>query len=554
MKDDIRIGIFICHCGEQISSILNIDRIVKAVKKIDKVVHVNDFDFPCSKNGVFHIQTAIKDHNLNRIVIAGCSPRLMEPFFLKAITNSGLNQNLFEMANIRDHAARVHQKEKNQATQKAIEIIIGSIQKVARKTPQTNLTQKVDPTVAVIGGGIAGMSAALSLAQRGAKVKLIEKEFQLGGLLNNINILYPRDISSHEFLKEKIEQIEDNSNIEVIKNAEVKNVDGSVGDYNLTINKDGKKNNIKAGAIIFAAGAQYFYPAGLYHYESNDNIITQLEFEQMLRQNKLTAKEIVFIQCVGSRNEQRPYCARFCCPTTFKSVIWLKKSNLDLKITVIFRGLTEYIREYDEALDLGVFFIRYDPNKPPEIEGNYVYVKDEKTDKSFEIPFDLIVLATPLIPRDEAKEWGKMLRLPVDEYGFIIEPHIKLRPNRFAPDGIFVAGSVHWAGMIGDSISQGYSAAARAYSLVQQEIIERQPVVSVIDPQVCRGCGRCVEECPFQAIAMIDDGNGFKHAEINEFLCKGCGMCAVVCICGAASVLHLSDRELDVVVKSVVGG
>ena len=552
MKDDIRIGVFICHCGEQISSILNIDRIVKAVKKIDKVVHVNDSDFPCSKNGVFQIQSAIKDHNLNRIVIAGCSPRLMEPFFLKALADTGLNPNLFEMANIRDQAARVHQKDKSLANQKAIEIIIGTIQKVARKTPQTNLTQQVNPTVAVIGGGIAGMSAALNLAQRGAKVKLIEKELQLGGLLNNINILYPRDISAREFLKEKIQQIDDISNIEVITNADVKNVDGSVGDYHLTINKNGKKKTINAGAIIFAAGAQYFYPEGLYHYESNDNVITQLEFEQILSQNKLTAKEIVFVQCVGSRNEQRPYCARFCCPTTFKNVIWLKKANPDLKITVIFRGLTEYIREYDEALDLGVLFIRYDPKQLPEIEGNYVYVKDEKTDKSFEIPFDLMVLATPLIPRDEAKEWGKMLRLPVDEYGFIVEPHIKLRPDRFAPDGVFVAGSVHWAGMIGDSISQGYSAAARAYSLVQQEIIERQPVISEIDPQVCRGCGRCVEECPFQAIAMIEEDGGFKHAEINEFLCKGCGMCSVVCICGAASVKHLTDEELDVMIKGVM--
>jgi heterodisulfide reductase subunit A len=552
LKDDIRIGFFICHCGEQVSNILNIDQIKKAVQKQLNVVYIDSTDFPCSKNGRAQIQTAVKDHNLNRIVIAGCSPRLMGPLFSRFVAETGLNPNLFEIANIRDQVARVHQKEKSQATQKAIEIINGSIQKVTRKTPQTNLTKKVDSTVAVIGGGIAGMSAALSLAQRGAKVKLIEKQSQLGGLLNSINILYPRDISAPEFLKEKIQQIGDNSNIEVITHAEVKNVTGAVGDYQLSINKNGKENSIKAGAIIFAAGTQYYYPTGLYHYESNDKVITQLEFEQMLSQNKLTAKEIVFIQCVGSRNEERPYCARFCCPTTFKNVIWLKKSNPDLKITVIFRGLTEYIREYDEAIDLGVLFIRYDPKQPPEIEGDYVYVKDEKTEKSFEVPFDLMVLATPLIPRDEAKEWGKMLRLPVDEYGFMVEPQIKLRPDRFAPDGIFVAGSVHWAGMISDSISQGYSAAARAYSLVQQEIIERQPIVSEIDPQICRGCGRCIEECPFQAIAMIEEDGSFKHAAINEFLCKGCGMCAVVCICGAAQVKHLTDRQLEAMVSVAV--
>ncbi len=553
MKDVIRIGVFICHCGEQISSVLNIDRIEKAVNKITNVAYVNKSDFPCSKNGLKEIQSAIEEKNLNRIVIAGCSPRLMEPFFSKAIANAGLNPTLIEIANIRYHAARVHQNEKSLAINKAIEITKGAIQKVAKKKPQNKLIQKVNPTVAVIGGGIAGMSSALNLALRGAQVKLIEKQGKLGGLLNNINMLYPRDISATKFLEEKIHQINENSNIEVITNADVKNIDGSVGDYSLMIIKNGKKNTYKAGAIIFAAGAQYFYPEGMYNYEADDRIITQLEFEQMLSQNKLNAREIIFIQCVGSRNEERPYCARFCCPTTFKNVIWLKKSNPDLKITVIFRGLTEYIREYDEALNLGVLFIRYDPKEQPEIEGNYVYVKDEKTDKSFEIPYDLMVLATPLIPRDEAKEWGKILRLPVDEYGFIIEPHIKLRPDRFAPDGIFVAGSVHWAGMIGDSISQGYSAAARAYSLVQQEIIERQPVIAEIDPQVCRGCGRCLDECPFQAISMIEEDGGFKHAEINEFLCKGCGMCSVVCICGAASVVHLSDEQLDAVVESMVG-
>jgi heterodisulfide reductase subunit A len=214
--------------------------------------------------------------------------------------------------------------------------------------------------------------------------------------------------------------------------------------------------------------------------------------------------------------------------------------------------LTEYIREYDEATELGVLFVRYDPKQPPEVQNNYVYVKDEKTEKEFEIPFDLMVLATPLIPKPEAKTWSQMLHLPIDEYGFIIEPHIKLRPDRFAPDGIFVAGSAHWPGMIGDSISQGYSAAARAHSLIQKEIIEREPIVSEIDPEICRGCGRCIEECPFQVIAMIEEGSGFKHAEINEFLCKGCGMCAVVCICGAAQVKHLTDRQLGVMVENVV--
>jgi len=553
VRDDIRIGVFICHCGWQISNFLSLGKVEKEIKKLLNVEYIKASEYPCSKIGLKEIQSAIKKNDLNRIVVAGCSPRLMEQVFSRAIAEAGLNPGFLEMANIRDHSAKVHQHEKSLGTTKAIELIKGAVQKVAQKKAQAKLAQKVNPSVAVIGGGIAGMSAALSLANRGTQVKLIEKEAQLGGLLNHINLLYPRDIQASEFLNEKIQQIQKNANIEVMTNIEVERIEGAVGNYNLIFNNgSSEENKIPAGAVIFAAGAQYLYPKGLYHYESSDKIITQLEFEEILSQNKLTAKELVFIQCVGSRNEERPYCARFCCPTTFKNVIYLKKKHPELKISVIFRGLTEYIKEYDEAVELGVLFVRYDPKEPPEIMDDYVYVKDEKTEREFEIPYDLLVLATPLIPQEKSKDWGQHLRLPVDEYGFIIEPHIKLRPDRFAPEGIFVAGSVHWPGMIGDSISQGYSAAARAYSIIEKEIIEREPVIAAIDPNVCRGCGKCIEECPFQAITMIEEDNGFKHAKINEFICKGCGMCSVVCICGAASVKHLSDEQLGAMVGGVI--
>ncbi|MDZ7333173.1 MAG: FAD-dependent oxidoreductase, partial [candidate division KSB1 bacterium] len=420
MSDDIRVGVFLCQCGGQISNVLSNSRIERAIKKISDVAFVSIADFPCSKMGLRQLQSAIGEHQLNRVVIAGCSPRLMKNVFSKAVSEAELNPNLIEIANIRDHCARVHQKQRSLATSKAIEMITAAIHKVAQKQPLEKLQQKMTPVVAVIGGGIAGMSAALSLANRGAKVKLIEKEAQLGGLLHLINLLYPRDISASEFLKEKVREINDHPNIEVILGAEVTQITGAVGNYNIRYLKDATETKLQAGAIIFSGGAQYFYPHGLYQYGKNERVITQLEFERMLMQNKLTAKELVFIQCVGSRNEERPYCARFCCPTTFKNVLWLKKANPDLKITVIFRGLTEYIREYDEATELGVLFVRYDPKQPPEVQNNYVYVKDEKTEKEFEIPFDLLVLATPLIPKPEARTWSQMLHLPIDEYGFLV--------------------------------------------------------------------------------------------------------------------------------------
>lgn len=553
MNDEIRVGVFLCQCGGQISNILSTSRIERSIKKHPNVSFIATSDFPCSKGGLQLIQAAIQEKNLNRIVIAGCSARLMEQVFSKAIAQAGLQPGMVAIVNIRDHCARVHQKEKSLATTKAISMISAAIDNLIQQQHHEKLRQKVNPVVGVIGGGIAGISAALSLANRGARVKLIEKENQLGGLLNSINLLYPRDISAQAFLEDKLQQLKNNSNIEVLAGAAVKHIAGGAGNFKITYSHNANEFAIDAGAIIFAAGGQYLYPDGLYDYGSNGKIITQLEFERMVNRNEVTAKNIVFVQCVGSRNEERPYCARFCCPTTFKNVIWLKKKDPELKITVIFRGLTEYIREYDEAMDLGVLFIRYDPKRLPEVTHDCIAVKDDKTEKEFEIPFDLLVLATPIIPKDEAKSWSNMLHLPIDEYGFILEPHIKLRPGRFAPNGIFVAGSVHWPGMIGDCISQGYSAAARAHSLLEQKTIEREPVVAEIDPATCRGCGRCVEECPFQAISLIDDEGNFKHATINDFICKGCGMCSVVCICGAVSVKHLSDMQLDVMVGGMSG-
>ncbi|MBC8183178.1 CoB--CoM heterodisulfide reductase iron-sulfur subunit A family protein [candidate division KSB1 bacterium] len=549
MEKDIKVGVFLCQCDGQISNILSLDRIEKAVSKNPKVSLVSNTNFPCSKTGLRAIQSAIGEKDLNRIVVAGCSPRMVEQLFVRTITEAGLNSNSLEIANVRDFCARVHQKEKSAATTKAIDMIKGAIDTVSIKQPLENLTREVVKNVAVIGGGIAGISAALSLASRGNKVTLIEKDVQLGGMLNSVYRLYPRETDAAEFIKEKIEQIKTTKNIEVQTGAEVKDIHGSVGQYQIKINSKSNSKKIEAGAVVFATGSEYFYPNGLYGYGSDKNIITQLEFETMLRQNKLAAKEMVFIQCVGSRNEERPYCSRFCCPATFKNVLLLKRANPELKITVIFRGLTEYIREYDEAVDLGVLFIRYDPENPPQVKNDFIFVTDEKTDKNFEIPFELLVLATPMIPGSKSKQWGKKLRLPVDEYGFILEPHVKLRPKRFAPDGIFVAGTVHWPGLVSDSIGQGVSAAARAFSLIQKETIEREPIIAEIDPQICRGCERCVEVCLFQAIKMVKDDGGFQHAKIDEFVCKGCGMCATVCICGAAQVKHLTDEQVNSMVS-----
>ncbi|MFZ5519111.1 MAG: CoB--CoM heterodisulfide reductase iron-sulfur subunit A family protein [Candidatus Zhuqueibacterota bacterium] len=545
MQGDNRIGIFLCQCGGLVADVLSLPRIEKAVKKLPGVSHTAIHNYPCSKTGLSAIRSEIQTRNLNRVVIAGCSPRMMASFFENALSEVGINSQLIDIVNIRDFSAAVHRKEKSLATTKAIGMVRAAAARLAVKQPLPRLSQKVNPVVAVIGGGIAGISAALSLAHQGVTVKLLEKSDALGGFLNYINILYPREILAREFLQEKLEQIKQNPNIEVITGAEIQEVAGSVGNYRIGVSKQGERTAIDAGAIVLATGSHYFYPNGLYEYGADERVITQLEFEQQMSRDAVTARDLVFIQCVGSRNEQRPYCSRFCCPETFKNVLHLKRKTPGLNVTVIFRGLTEYIREYDEAVERGVQFIRYAPANPPQVRNGHVTVKDEKTEREFEVPFDLLILATPQIPHENATSWAKKFHLPVDAYGFIVEPHTKLRPRKFAPEGVFVAGNVHWPGMVGDAIAQGYSAAARAFTLVRQQVVEREPVIARIDEKTCRGCERCVQECPFQAITLVSDGDGFQHAVIDEFICKGCGMCAVVCICGAATVLHLSDAQLQ---------
>jgi len=545
VQGDIRIGIFLCQCGGLVSDVLSLTRIEKAVKKLPGVSHTAIHNYPCSKIGVSAIRSEIQAKNMNRIVIAGCSPRMMASFFENALSEVGINSQLIEIVNIRDFSAAVHRKERGLATTKAIGMVQAAVTSLAAKQPLPRLSQKVNPVVAVIGGGIAGMSAALSLAHQGITVKLLEKSDTLGGFLNHINILYPREILAREFLQEKLQQIKQSANIDVTTGVAIQEVTGSVGNYHIVVSKSGEQAVIDAGAIVLAVGSQYYYPTGLYEYGTDKRVITQLEFEQIMSRDAVDARNLVFIQCVGSRNEQRPYCSRFCCPESFKNVLYLKRKQPSLNVTVIFRGLTEYIREYDEAVERGVQFIRYAPVDPPRVLNGHVTVRDEKTEREFEVPFDLLILATPQIPSADAPSWAKKFHLPVDEYGFIVEPHTKLRPRKFAPEGVFVAGNVHWPGMVGDAIAQGYSAAARAFTLIQQQVVEREPVIARIDEKTCRGCERCVQECPFQAITMVDDGDGFKHARIDEFLCKGCGMCAVVCICGAATVPHLSDAQLE---------
>lgn len=554
MKEETRVGVFICRCGDEIGEVLDVARMVRSVKRLSQVRYVSSGLYPCSGDGLAEMKGAISESRLNRIVVAGCTPRTHGPLFRRGCQEAGLNGHLFEMVNIREHCSRVHAYDKATATRKAIDLIRMGVARVCCTQPREKIRSGVQPSALVIGAGISGMTAALSLAQKGVAVKLVEKEDRMGGLIRDMYLLYPTYTDSREFLDQRIKAVEEDSHIETFLASQVTKVAGHVGDYEITIETEGREETFHVGVIVVATGSDLFEPVGMYGYGEDPRVITQMAFEAVMRRGDLKAKEIVMIQCVGARIDERPYCSRHCCLVTIMNAVVLKERAPDKNITVLFRGLTEYIQDFDRAQELGVRFIRYDPPTLPQVGDGVISVEDAKTGMKHQIAYDLIVLATPLVPRMGAPEMARMLKIPVDEWGFLVEPQTKLRPGEHVPSGVFVAGAAHWPAIIGECIDQGHGAACRALVPIEVGTVEKEPIVSSIDQEICRGCGQCAETCQFQAIELITGEDGIPQARLDEFLCTGCGVCASVCPCGAISVDHLPDLQIRAILETAMAG
>ena len=552
VKGEARIGVIICRCGDEIGSVLDMDRLVKSAKKIPHVKYVTGGFYPCSKDSLANMKQVISEHNLDRMVIAGCTPRTHAQLFRNAFQEAGLNGNLVDMVNIREHCSWVHAGDRKRATKKAADLIRMGVARVIHARSQDKIQGRVQRSAVVIGGGISGMTAALSLVQKNVPVKLIEKENRLGGLVRNMYLLYPTYTDSADFIEDRIKAVGENTNIEIFLSSQVTDVAGHVGDYTVTIEKDGQERKLPAGVIVVATGSDVFEPVGMFGYGDDPRIVTQLAFEAIMRKGDIKARDIVMIQCVGARIDERPYCSRHCCLATIMNAMTLKEKAPDTNITVLFRGLTEYIQDYDRAEELGVRFIRYEPPKFPKVENGSATVQDAKTGQKLTIPYDLVVLATPLVPRVASMELAGKLRIPVDEWGFLVEPQTKLRPGEHVPNGVFVAGAVHWPAIIGECIDQGHGAASRALVPIEAGVVEKEPIVSHIDPEMCRGCSQCADACPFHAIDLITDEDGLPQALSDEFLCTGCGVCASVCPCGAISMHHLLDAQINATLGAAV--
>jgi heterodisulfide reductase subunit A2 len=548
-KEDIRIGVFLCHCGSNIAGYLNMEELEEFSKKLPHVTFVMRNLYTCSEGGINEIKKGIKEQNLTRVVVASCTPRTHEPLFRSSCGEAGLNPYLFEMVNIRDQCSWVHMKEQEDATNKAKDLIRMGVAKSALLEPQESIMSEVQVRALVIGGGIAGMTSALALANRGFEVVLVEREETLGGLLNNLNKLGPTMMEASELVEEKTRAVTGHSNITLFTNAKVTEVQGFIGKYNVDIETESGVKKIDIGVIVLATGGRAFVPEGLYNYDGK-HVVTQLEMEKLLKDGlEPDIRNVVMIQCVGSRNQERPYCSRICCQTAVKNAMLIREQNPDAKVSILYRDMQMYGVENEEMFRdskaKGVRYINYDPANPPEVEPDKVRVYHALLGRDMDLPADLVVLSTPLVSQEDAGATSRLLRVPVDENGFFLEAHVKLKPLDFATDGIFLCGSAHFPANIREAVAQGLGAASRASIPLSKGSVVVEPIISVLaDEDACRGCGLCVALCPYGALEVQKTEKGRK-VHVIDVACKGCGVCAATCYQHALSINSFTDEQIE---------
>ena len=548
-KEDIRIGVFLCHCGSNIAGYLDMEELDEFSRKLPHVTFVQRNLYSCSEGGINEIKKGIKAQNLNRVVVASCTPRTHEPLFRSSCGEAGLNPYLFEMVNIRDQCSWVHMKEQEDGTNKAKDLVRMGVAKSALLEPQESIMSEVQVRALVIGGGIAGMTSALALANRGFEVVLVEKEKALGGMLNNLNKLGPTMMKASELVEEKTRAATGHSNITVFTNAKVTEVQGFIGKYKVDIETESGVKKIDIGVIILATGGRPLVPEGLYNYDGK-RVVTQLEMEKLLKEGLDEGiKNVVMIQCVGSRNQDRPYCSRICCQTAVKNAMLIREQNPEAKVSILYRDMQMYGVENEEMFRdskaKGVRYINYDPANPPQVDPDKVRVYHDLLGRDMDLPADLVVLSTPIVSQEDAGATSRLLRVPVDENGFFLEAHVKLKPLDFATDGIFLCGSAHFPANIREAVAQGLGAASRASIPLAKGSVVVEPIISVLaDEDACRGCGLCVALCPYGALEVRTTEKGRK-VHVIDVACKGCGVCAATCYQHALSINSFTDDQIE---------
>ena len=549
--DEPRIGVFVCHCGINIAAYVNVLELVEYAKGLPNVVHAERNLFTCSEEGISAIKRGIKEYDLNRVLVASCTPRTHEPLFRAACEDAGLNKYLFEFVNIRDQCSWVHMREPERATEKARDLIRMGVAKARLLEPLEEIEVKVAPSALVIGGGVVGMEAALNLARQGFDVHLVEKEPELGGTLRSVHKLFPTNQEATKLIRLFVEQVEKHPKIRTYISSKVKEVTGFIGNFDVNLDGKGGKSKFNVGTIVVATGADKLKPVGQYGYGKMPNVITQLELEERMKRGEPLGQNVVMVNCVGARIPERTYCSRICCMTAIKNASLIKESNPETRVWILHRDLMTYGVDFEKyqrrAMEIGVRFIRYSLEKPPEVVGDKkaerINVYHELWGRDMELPCDMLVLTTPLIAGEDNQDISKMLKVSLDEFGFFLEAHLKLRPVEFAVDGIYICGSARWPTDVAEGVSQAFAATSKAAGPLRMGYVKPEAINAFVDEDKCSGCGICELLCPFQAIELQPRGDR-RVSHVSEAVCKGCGTCSVACSSGAITMHHFTNEQI----------
>jgi len=555
-----RIGVFVCHCGRNIGSVVKVPQVVEYARTLPNVVYAEDNLYTCSTDTQQAIKTKIVEHNLNRVIVASCTPRTHEPLFQDTLREAGLNPYLFEMANIRDQCSWVHMHEAEKATEKARDLVRIAVAKSRMLEPLYPLYVNVIPTGLVIGAGVAGMTAALNLADQGFEVNLLEKSDLPGGNIRRLHYLM-NGVNPQALLASLTERVINNPKIKLFTEAEILDFQGSVGNFKTEFKSNGIVNNIEHGIVIVATGAQEYVPAE-YLYKKDPRIITQLELEERLYNKDFKAKSVVMIQCVGSREEPRNYCSRVCCAQAVKNSLRIKEFSPGTDIFVLNRDIRTYgLNEayFHNAREAGVKFIRFDEGHKPELSSNNgslsIMVDDSILNMKLSIDCDLLVLSSGTVPHEDTEDLAKKLKIPLTQDGFLLEAHLKLRPVDFSSDGIYLCGMVHGPKNITESITQALAAASRASTVLSKKQMLLEPRISQVLDENCDGCAYCIDTCPYHALTLLEymkDGAVKKTVESDAAKCHGCGVCQATCPKKGILIRNFRLEQLSAMVEAAL--
>jgi heterodisulfide reductase subunit A2 len=554
-QEEPRIGVFVCHCGANIGRVVDVPSTVEYALTLPNVVYAQEQLFSCATNSAKEITDMIKEKGLNRVVVAACSPRTLEPLFRDTLREAGINQYYYDMANIREHCSWCHSKEKEDATQKAKDITRMSVARACHLEPLQEIDLPVNKTALVVGGGIAGMTCALSIAKQGHEVSLVEKEPELGGTARRIHFTL-EGLDVQAYLRDLVRKVYQHPLIHVYTDAVITEATGYVGNFVTKVKSERGGTEIKHGAAVIAIGAEEYKPTE-YLYGKDERVLTQLELGERIAKKEeglINAQSLVMIQCVGCRQADRDYCARICCSHAIKNALKLKEIAPEMDIYILFRDIRTYgLMEdyYREASERDVKFIRWEPDDKPQVEAVEeegrpvlrVTVPDPILGKRLAIAADFLTLSAAVIPPAGNREISQLFKVSLGPDNFFKEAHVKLRPVEFSAEGVYLCGMAHYPKHIPEAINQAYGAAGRALTLLSHDIVTVSGSICEVAEKKCIGCGACVSVCTYGAIEFRETKQG-KKAVVNPVICKGDGLCNAACPTGAIQLKHFTDEEI----------